>query len=122
MKHHKLFQTALSVSIQERREQYPEKADEDIIKAPKIIGGRYKTAIWRRRQAEQPAKSKQWWAEFELRQSQPQSPEQRQRDVQRLEAERQAAAQQYAERARLAEEQRKAEYAEREAQCEIARR
>jgi len=37
MKRHKQFRTALSVSIQERREQYPDMTDSDVEKAIKAI-------------------------------------------------------------------------------------
>jgi hypothetical protein len=37
MKRHKLFQTALSVSVQQRREQYPDMTDADVVKALRII-------------------------------------------------------------------------------------
>jgi hypothetical protein len=37
MKHHKQFRTALSVSIQERRELFPELTDADVLRALKTI-------------------------------------------------------------------------------------
>jgi len=52
VKHHKQFAAALLVSIQERRELYPEMTDPDVLKALRAIAGRLQASITRQRTAE----------------------------------------------------------------------
>jgi hypothetical protein len=53
MKHHKQFRIALSVSVQERREQYSEMTDADVAKALKALAEQIQKGVYDRRRAEQ---------------------------------------------------------------------
>jgi hypothetical protein len=47
MKHYKQFRAALLVSIQERRDQYPEMTDADVVRALRTVVDEIANAAWR---------------------------------------------------------------------------
>jgi hypothetical protein len=113
MKRHKRFRTAISVSVQERKELFLEMTDDDIVKALKILAGELLEDGAKRKRAESPARMDDALAKY---QAQPHShklatkAEWLQREAQRREQLR-----------RLQEEGAK-RAAEREAQRELSRR
>src|SRR5262249_51529621 len=67
MKRHKLFRTALLVSVQERREQFSELTDGDVATALRIIAGQLRAHITRQRKALKKAQLDKWFDEMRLR-------------------------------------------------------
>jgi hypothetical protein len=112
MKRHKIFRTALFVSVQERRELYPEMTDSDVVAALNNIVGQLRANITRQKQAA----DRRSWGEILARPLPTPAEAEREREArrQRLEAEaRQRAAEaqrhaaEYEQRMAAIEEQRK---------------
>ena len=123
MKHHQPFRTALLVSIQERREQFPEMTDGDIAQALRIIGGQFQSRATRQRQAERKRRFDELLLQAELaRKAQQHEPEEVR--IQRQAKEREAREQQYRAEAvqRAAESLKRAEARQKEAEERAAQR
>ena len=59
MKKHKQFDTALSVSIQQRREQYPDMTDADVVKALKAVTRHVQEQQWKAEQQQRHERLKE---------------------------------------------------------------
>jgi hypothetical protein len=105
MKRHKPFRTALLVSVQERRELFPELTDKDVVTALRNVAGQLQATITRQYKAKDKAQWDKWFDEMRLRPK-----EYSEADVQR----RQAEARQRAMQAQREWEQRVAERGEQQ--------
>jgi hypothetical protein len=64
MKRHKPFRTALSVSLQERRDLFPELTDGDVVTALNNIAGQIQANITRQRRKAKEAADRRMWDEI----------------------------------------------------------